>query len=133
MIYILKMSHFRMLRGKFLAILVSKCNRASFHQDPAMHYKVLPLNVGRVNLRLIFTNDSRWFISLTVWSSNLANIYLFTFNNRNTRKRCEICSKVTIKTPERRQCRRSGVFIVNFEHISHHFLVCILLTLNKEM
>ena len=28
---------------------------------------------------------------------------------------CEICSKLTIKTPERRQLRRSrGVFIVNF-------------------
>ena len=27
------------------------------------------------------------------------NIYLFKFNNRNTRKRCEICSKLTIKTP----------------------------------
>ena len=31
-----------------------------------------------------------------------ANIYLFKVNNRNTRKRCEICSKLTIKTPERR-------------------------------
>ena len=32
-----------------------------------------------------------------------ANVYLFKFNNRNTRKRCEIRSKLTIKTPERRQ------------------------------
>ena len=32
---------------------------------------------------------------------------------------CEICLKLPIKTPERRQWRRSGVFIVNFEHISH--------------
>ena len=31
-----------------------------------------------------------------------ANIYLFKANNRNTRKRYEICSKLTIKTPERR-------------------------------
>ena len=30
------------------------------------------------------------------------NIYLFNVNNRNTTKRCEICSKLTIKTPERR-------------------------------
>ena len=28
---------------------------------------------------------------------------------------------LTIKTPERRKWRRSGVFIVNFEHISHPF------------
>ena len=40
-------------------------------------------------------------------------------NNRNTRKRCEISSNLTIKAPERRQWRRSGVFIVNFEYTSH--------------
>ena len=27
-------------------------------------------------------------------------IYLLKVNNRNTRTRCEICSKLTIKTPE---------------------------------
>ena len=32
----------------------------------------------------------------------LAGIYLLIVNNRNTRTRCEICSKLTIKTPERR-------------------------------
>ena len=31
----------------------------------------------------------------------LANIYLSIFSNRNTRKRCEIYSKLTIKIPER--------------------------------
>ena len=40
------------------------------------------------------------------------------------------CSKLTIKTPERRQLCRSGVFIVNFEHISHLVLEILLLTLN---
>ena len=29
---------------------------------------------------------------------------MFKVNNRNTRTRFEICSKLTIKTPERRQC-----------------------------
>ena len=56
-----------------------------------------------------------------------ANIYSFKFNNRNTRKRCEICLKLTIKTPERRHC----VFIVNFGHISHLFVVFLMFTLNK--
>ena len=32
-----------------------------------------------------------------------ANIYLLKVNNRNTRKRCEICSRLKLKTPERRQ------------------------------
>ena len=36
-------------------------------------------------------------------------------------------SKLTIKTPKRHHWRRSGVFIVNFEHISH---LVLLLTLN---
>ena len=34
---------------------------------------------------------------------NLANIYLFKVHHENTRKRCDICSKFTIKTPERFQ------------------------------
>ena len=60
-----------------------------------------------------------------------AKIYLFKVKNRNTRKKCEIFSKLTIKTTERRERRGSGVFIVNFENISHLFLVFLLLTLNK--
>ena len=47
-----------------------------------------------------------------------ADIYLLKVNNRSTRTRCEICSKLTKKIQERRH--RSGVFFVNFEHISHH-------------
>ena len=41
-----------------------------------------------------------------------------------------MCLKLTIKIPERRQWRRSGIFIVNFEHISHLVPVFLLLTLN---
>ena len=33
-----------------------------------------------------------------------ANNYLFKVNNKNTRKKCEICSKLAINTPERRHC-----------------------------
>ena len=62
-----------------------------------------------------------------------ANIYLIKINYRNNRKRFEICSELTLKPPERRQWRRSKVFIVNFEHISHLFLVFLLFTLKKEM
>ena len=55
---------------------------------------------------------------------------MFKINNTNTRARYEICSKLTIKIPERRHWRRSGIFIVNFEHISQLVLVFPLLTLN---
>ena len=47
---------------------------------------------------------------------NLAGIYLLKVNNRDTGARCETCSKLIIKTLERHQWRRFGVFIVNFEH-----------------
>ena len=57
-----------------------------------------------------------------------ANIYLFKGNDRNTRKRCEIYSKLTIKTPERRQWQkpnkslktseRPAVSTVNFSSTS---------------
>ena len=57
----------------------------------------------------------------TVWIK--AGIYLLKVNIRNTRTRCEICSKLTITTPEQ-HWRRSGVFI------SHLVLVFLLLTLN---
>ena len=59
------------------------------------------------------------------------NNLMLKVNNKNIRTRCKICSKLTIKTPEQRQWRRSVVFIVNFEHISHLFVVFLLLTLNK--
>ena len=43
----------------------------------------------------------------------------------------DVKSKLTIKTPERRQWRRSGVFIINFEHLVHLVLVFLLLTLSR--
>ena len=60
-----------------------------------------------------------------------AGNYIFKVSNRNTRTRCDICSKLTIKTPERHHWRRFGIFSVNFEHISHLVLVFLLLTLSR--
>ena len=58
-------------------------------------------------------------------------ICMFKVNDRNTRARCEICSKLTITklTPE--HWGRSGVFIVNFEHISQLVPVFLLLNLSR--
>ena len=58
--------------------------------------------------------------------------YMFKVNNRNNRKRCEICSKLTTKTLERRYGRHSDVFIVNFEHILNLVLMFLLLTLSRS-
>ena len=81
-----------------------------------------------------------WLLSFSKLSENIENyffltypagIYLLKVNNRNTRARCQICSKLKIMIPERRQSRRSGIFIVNFEDIWRYLvLVFLLLTLN---
>ena len=55
------------------------------------------------------------------------NNHLFIVNNIYTKKRCEICLKLTIRTLE----WRPTVFVVDFEHISHLCLEFLLLTLNK--
>ena len=49
--------------------------------------------------------------SVRVEHSFSVNIYLFKVSNRKTGKRCGLCSELTIKTPEGRHWRRSGVFI----------------------
>ena len=74
---------------------------------------------------------------------------MFKINNRKTRPRCKICSKLTLETLEQGvklailqlklavktpvRWRRSRLFIVNFVHISHLVLVALLLTLNRYM
>ena len=45
-----------------------------------------------------------------------AGIYLLKVSNRNTRTMCEVCPKLSVKTPER---RRSGVIFINLKHISY--------------
>ena len=83
---------------------------------------------------LIFRNSSIFSVWRVYQTANLqpisylVAIYLLKGNNRNTRTRCEICSKLIKQSNDAK--RRSGAFIVNFEHISHLVLVFLLLTLN---
>ena len=65
------------------------------------------------------------------WTAQPGITWNCQVNNRNTRTRCEICSKLIIKTPERPDWYRSGVFVVNFEHVSYLDLVFLLLPLTK--
>ena len=75
-----------------------------------------------------------------IWIQNILNkndlypagSYMFKVDNRNTRTRCEIWSKL-IKAPERCQWHRFGVFIVNFGHISQLVLLFLLSTLSRQM
>ena len=50
--------------------------------------------------------------------------YLLKVNNRNTRTKYEICSKLTIKIPS---------LLLTLKHISHLVLVFLLLTLNMYL
>ena len=82
---------------------------------------------------LAFRLKSVWWVgklNSEVIRPNPAGINMVRVNNKNTNTMCEICSKLTLKKPERRQWRRSGVFIVNFEHILHLVIVLLLLSLN---
>ena len=62
--------------------------------------------------------------------SRQLRVQSFKVSNRNTRARCEVCSKLTVKTSERLHWRRSSVFIVSLEYIYHVFQF---LSLNREM
>ena len=72
----------------------------------------------KAELRKVWISDSTLLVIIRfiyrLLSSFPVGNCMCKVNNRNTRKRCEICSKL-IKIPERRR-RRSGVFTVNFEH-----------------
>ena len=56
-------------------------------------------------------------------SSYTANIHLLKVNNRNTRKRYEICWKLSIKTVERRHCHGS-VFLLLTLNMFQTFFLC---------
>ena len=89
--------------------------------------KLLSRNLINTFINWSWSNHSEVFLKIAL---NPAVSYMFKVNNRNTRTRCEICSKLTINIPEQRHWRRSGIFIANFEHISDLVLMFLLLTLS---
>ena len=66
-----------------------------------------------------------WF--LREWNSGLKRVKTFKRNLEVI----QLCSQLTVKTPERLHWRRSGVFIANCEHISYLFPVFLWMTLKK--
>ena len=63
------------------------------------------------SISILLTLNRKTFVGAFLHRNNFecrfmwypVDICLLQVNNRNTRRRCEICSKLTIKTPERRQ------------------------------
>ena len=45
--------------------------------------------------------------------SNPLNIYLFQVSNRNTGKRCKLCPKLTIATPEQGNVSREVTLVIS--------------------
>ena len=75
-----------------------------YYEAPKMTSLVLFLDLKRLTLKKISN------IVL-----NLTNIHLFNVKNGNTRTMCEICSKLTVNTLERRHWRGSSIFIGSSE------------------
>ena len=65
----------------------------------------------------ILHSNSTFHLVLINPTNYPVGIYLLKVNNANDKIRCEICSRLTIKAPERRHWCCSDVFIVNFEHV----------------
>ena len=133
---------------KYIAIKYNVCsqilrNTATFFTQVGLRYscKTKRVHTDQYSENII----SKFFVdnSVTLFKSDKifllifmhlipAGIYLFKVNNGNTRRMCEICSKLTIKTPERLwHWRRSVAFIVNFERIAQIVIVFPLLTFNN--
>ena len=90
-------------------------NNTALHLFKVVHENTRAKSIEVINNRTTYN------------SANIYAAYNHKVNDWNTKKRGEICSKLTIKTLERRHWRRSGAFIVNFENISHLFLKFLLM------
>ena len=134
-----------MVAEKNMGLKVSVFWWQLFLNDPLFHWVaflwglMLTLNMfWLLDFLFLIFNINFWFcfvfvveeVVLEFVLTDPVGIYLLKVNNRNTRARCETCSKVNNKDTRVTCWRRSGVFIVNFKHISHLVLVFLLLTLN---
>ena len=95
------------------------------------HKKIKSFSCGITSLSWNFIlknypDDKRYFLFLCLLKLKAGSIIpskcnMLKDSNRNNNKTCENLSKLTIVTPEQRHWCRFGVFMANFEHISHYF------------
>ena len=113
----------------FLNFYYNKHKKGKQKKDCAFYsWKIKVLICSRFG---IIQYTGQWTLVLPIWSifEKLESSKKFSITQpaftcsklaiETLEQRCEICSKLTIKTPKRSQWRRFAVFIVNFEHISH--------------
>ena len=117
------------------------CSRDIKLLNPNLKFKVTVSKEQEISRKRNEVNDKKcgsetlkvkesisYFVTFNLYQ---ARNYKFKVNSRNTRIRCGIRSRLTIKTPEQRHWRRSDFFIVNFEHFLHLVLVFLLLSLSR--
>ena len=77
----------------------------------------------------------KWKFLVNIKASNKntpISLGLFKVNNRNIKRKFEICSKLTTKTSDRQHWRCFSIFTVSFKQISNLALVFLLLTLSRK-
>ena len=79
-------------------------------REPRLLVRACPLEIICVDERLKYFPDRKKV--QTNYTRFSIGMYLFRVHNGDTRKMCEIYSKLIIKTPEQ---RHDGFFIANFE------------------
>ena len=99
----------------------------------AYHWIILVVSIKFSTKSILGNFENIYKSNSNIWNHNCKALPQPTITCSKliikTLERCEICSKLTIKT----QWRRSGVFIVNLENISHFALGFLLLTLGSQM
>ena len=116
--------------GLFLTAPPERC----FWNLPFERVKTTKVSQPCFSIKLSKTCMNSTSIRRELWNENkrfLANEYMLNISDKNARKRSEICSKLTLKTPVWPQWHFSGVFFFNLEHISHLLLGFLLFTLNR--
>ena len=109
------------------AIISTTCNFTKSETPPWVFSRFANCTNGTKLFTLnsyLFTKQ--YLITVSHYDKPPRNIYFFKVNSVNTRKRCEICSTLTAKTSE-----NVIGHILTTEHISHLFIVLLLLTLDK--
>ena len=74
----------------------TKANQLFQQIDGVFFYSIQ--NIGKEKRKRKTATNFTDFLEI----NNLVDNYMFKINNRNTKRTCEICSKLTIKTRERR-------------------------------
>ena len=71
-------------------------------EKPPNADKFQAVGVSRYRASLKINEFNAFSSLIDIFSNKAACNYMLKVNNRNTKTSCEICSKLTIKTPERR-------------------------------